>query len=193
MENHDESEALQQQRKSETFSIGVPEIRINQITTTRPSILNRLWASASSGEKIATTTPKQHLNLAEVFSLLTPKLKRRDRDDISDSNADMIEIEVPLVGSEFARNFNDEQIKNEITVDKRSEEVEEHAEEVPGGYVEISILPSTTAETRTSELTDFQEINSDTTTVKNNFETFPPDLYTTGEKLDRKWIKIEKA
>jgi hypothetical protein len=178
--NHDESEALEQQKKSDIFSIGVPEISVNPLTTTTvrsPSILSKLMAGKTSGEKIATTTPKQYLHLAEIFSLFNskfPQLRRGDATDdneISDTSADMIEIEVPLVGNEFARNFNvdAERINNEINVDKESDE---DVNEVPEGYVEISIMPSTTTETQSKEITDFQSFG-DTTTFENFFETSP--------------------
>lgn len=147
--------------------------------------------ASASGEKIATTTPKQTLHLAEIFSFLNSKFPQLKRKDLSDKNdvesADMIEIEIPLVGSEFTRNFNSERIKNEIDVNKES--VEDY-DQVPEGYVEISIMPSTTTETHTNEITDFQGFPGDTTTFQNYFETFSPNLYTTGEKSVIKSYKL---
>lgn len=184
--NHDESEALEQQKKSDIFSIGVPEISVNLLSSTTarsPSILNKLMAK-SSGEKIATTTPKQYLHLTEIFSLLNskfPQLKRADATDdneISETSADMIEIEVPLVGNEFARNFNVdvERINNEVNVHKESDE--DVNEAVPEGYVEISIMPATTTEAQSTETTNFQTPFGDTTTFESYFETSPSTSYT---------------
>lgn len=186
--NHDESEALEQQKEFDIPSIGVPEISVNPMTTTTvrsPSILKRFMAGKSSREKM-TATPKQYLHLADIFSTFNskfPQLKRVDasKDNlISDTSAEMIEIEVPLVGSEFTRNFNVdvERIKSGINFNKESEE-DINEIEVPEGYVEISVMPATTTETLSKETTNFQSLDGDSTTFESFHETFPSVVYTT--------------
>lgn len=186
--NH-ESEALEQQKKFDILPIGVPEISINLLTPTTmrsPSIFNKLMAGKTSGEKIAATTPKQYLHLSEIFSLFNskfPQLKRKDAIDdneISDTSADMIEIEVPLVGNEFARDYNVgvERINDEIYMHKESDE-DESVNVIPEGYVEISIMPATTTETQSKEITDFQTSFGDTTAFENYFQTSPSPSYPT--------------
>lgn len=161
----DESEKALQ--KSDVLSIGVPEISVNllpitTITPTRyPSILDVLMPKSQS----ETTTSKQYLHLGEIFSLLDskfPQLKRHqdvDYNEISnDPSADMVEIEMPVVGNEFARDFHVdvERLNNEINVHRGGGGGSEE-DKVPEGYVEISIMPDTTTKTTAeSVMTDFQ-------------------------------------
>lgn len=172
----DESEKALQH--SDELSIGVPEISVNllpitTITPTRsPSILNMLIPKSPS----ETTTSRQYLRLGEIFSLLDskfPQLKRRHQDvedynEISnDPSADMVEIEMPVVGNEFARDFHVdvERLNNEINVHRGGSE----EDKVPEGYVEISVMPDTTSTSTESAVNDFQSPTE--TTFENIFET----------------------
>jgi hypothetical protein len=169
--NDDESAQLIQHQP-----IGVPEISVNLLpittsTTRSSSILNKLISKAQS-DAVTTTPKQQYLHIGEIFSILDSKFPQLRRKDVDGDNeiSDMVEIEVPLVGNEFAKNYHVDvdRINNEINADGESEEVSN--KEIPEGYVEINIAPTTTT-TESIEVTDFQSPPAVEATFEDLFET----------------------
>lgn len=187
---NDESVALQQQESP------IPEISVNflPITTTTSSILGKLMPKS---QQIDTTTTKQHLHLGEIFSSLLdskfPQLKRHRDDDFNEDyneiSPDMLEIEMPVVGNEYAKNYqvDVDRLNNEINNMPRSDMTSEEdgSNKVSEGYVEISLMPETTTISEQSmEVTNnFQSSTDRETTFKNYLETTPPHSSISSSKI----------
>jgi hypothetical protein len=157
---------MEQQQQQQ--AIGVPEIKVNLFPTSS-KILNSLVPHETKDDK------GNALRALKRVTLFPTPTSLDDSDEIT-SRADIIEIEVPFIGSEYARNSRDGgDIQSESMSEE--EEVEVEREEV----AEINILSTTTIapseQDEMAYITDFQDDRE--TTLQVTQQTAPSHRGTT--------------
>lgn len=160
-------------------AIGVPEIKFNLLPTTSSKVLlNKLVPHETKDERIALKALKR------MSSLFTTQSSSDIKSDEITSRADIIEIEVPVIGNEFSRKSQESYEDTEYSSSSSSNEQEEMAPS--GGYVEINVLPTTTTvSSEETEMINFQNSFDDETTLQNHQQTAPSSfIRTTSTPLD---------
>lgn len=158
---------MEQQQKSDLLqkAIDMPEIKINLLPTTSKttsSILNKLLPHESLKKDELSLGIKRVTLLPTLPSINNFKFMQQDNSDdnsVDVQKAEMIEIEVPLIGKEYTRRMRE---KVDVDVD---DTVTNNAIEDTDNYIEIKIMPTTS--TTVSDTTEQSTFIPDFQTFRN--------------------------
>jgi hypothetical protein len=156
------SDVAKEQQRSDMIH---ETIKFNRMPATSSIILNKLVPHETKDER----------NALKRMTLFPTLVTRVESDEITD-RAEIVEIEVPVIGSDFTRNGQDATVSDNND-DDDDDDAPSELEETHDGYVEINILPAkTTTIVSPTETTDFRD--NDETTVESHQQTAPPHLGT---------------
>lgn len=175
---------MEQQQKSDLLqkAIDVPEIKFNLLPTTSKttsSILNKLLPHESlKKDELSFGFKRVTLpTLPPINNFIFMQQDNSDDNSVDVQKAEMIEIEVPMIGKEYTRKMRE---KPDVHVE---EESTNNAIEDSNNYVEINIIPttSTTVPDTTEQSTiipDFQTFRNSEAGTKSYHQTTSPPYHT---------------
>lgn len=175
---------MEQQQKSDLIPkvIGVPEIKVNLLPTTSKStssFLNKLLPHDS--QKDDASSAFKHLSFLSSLQPIDNLIFKHEEHTNDIPNAEMIEIEVPLIGKEFTR-----KIRDKAHFEEESEGLDD---EIENEFVEINLMPimsqvgilETTQAQPSSFPTEKQQSSSRETNTKSFHQTSSSPHSTTND------------
>lgn len=174
---------MEQQQKSELFPkvIDMPEIKLNLLPTTSKStssILNKLLPHDSPQKDEISSAFKRVLpSLPSIDSVMF--MQQDNTDDYTSADmqrAEMIEIEVPVIGSEYIRRTRDKVNRMDYEYDSNGDLIEDS-----NGYYEINAFPATSSssEPESAETTEYQTSSEPEAITKSFYQTPSSSFSTT--------------